>query len=242
MSDSIADQMQVQLARYRELRQHAPGEEVFRDRLYALQAWQSARMRRSHQGLLADPVYRDATDFFLTDVYGGVDLTRLTQDIERAMRAALRVLPEKVMSTSLLALELNALSQWLDERLATVLFDEMGETVVTMDAYLEAFRTCCDPNERVFQAKLVRRLGVGLDKYIRSRMIYTTFKLVKKPAMMAGIDALYGFMDKCFTVMRPMGSASEVIHRIVDEEERLMQRLYDGHPAPYGFSEISTAS
>lgn len=234
----IAQQLQRDLGRYRSLKQHDENEQTFRDALFDLQKWQAQRMRKTHTALLEDDKYRIATEFFLDDIYGGIDLTDIANEAERVINKALKILPEKVMVTATYALELNALSAELDERLADYLFYEMGESDISMEAYTEAFRRSASLEERQRQVDLAKKLAVGIDKYVRSRVVYTTFKLVRKPAHNAGIGNLYGFMGKGFDAMRPMGSASAVIHRIVDRELELVEEIYQGNATPYGFLDV----
>ena len=232
-NNSVVLQLRHNLERYHALKQHDKQEAAFKDALYALQKWQGWRMRQTHQTLLDDEKYRVATEFFLEDIYGGADLRGLAHQAERAINAALRILPEKVMNTAVYALELNALSAELDERLAECLFFEMGAEDITEDGYTEAFRESASKEQRQRQVELAKLLAQGLDKYVRSRVVYSTFKLVRRPAERAGIGELYGFMGKGFDAMRPMRSASEVICRIVDREAELIDMIYSGYASPY---------
>ncbi len=232
---SISKRLREELDRYRGLRQHNESESGFREKLYALQSWQSERMKRTHASLLEDAKYRPATLFFLEDIYGGVDLRVLADQAEKAINKALKILPDKVMTTSVIALELNALSAELDEKVTHYLHYELGQESITLPAYLQAFRESADKSQRDRQIALARELAIGLDKYVRSRLIYGTFRLVKKPAVRAGIGDLYAFMGKGFDAMRPMGSASRVIHKILEKEEQAIERIYEGHEDPYGF-------
>jgi hypothetical protein len=234
----IAQQLQRDLDRYRQLRQHDDSENHFRESLYRLQKWQAQRMRKTHQALLEDDRCRVATEFFLQDIYGGIDLSDIANEAERALNKALKILPEKVMVTATYALELNALSAELDERLAHFLFYEMDEAEISFASYTDAFRESAPKALRERQVELAKKLAVGLDKYVRSRVIYTTFKMVRKPAHRAGIHNLYEFMGKGFDAMRPMGSASEVIHRIVDREAELIDAIFSGESDPFGFREL----
>lgn len=231
----IAQKMEEELIRYRSLRQHDTLQPKFKGHVYAIQEWQSKRLQKTHNLLLQDERYQDATLFFLEDIYGGIDLTELSHQIERVMNKAFRILPEKVMTTSTYALEFNALSAELDEAMACFIFNEMGVVDITFDVYIEAFREAVDISLRHRQAALAKMLGQGLDKYVRSRLVYGTFKMVKRPAVKAGIGELYNFMDKGFDVMRPLGSAKGLIDAIVDEEVAIVDRIYEGNDDPFGF-------
>lgn len=228
---TTADLLRYELARYRAWRCHT--DDHFNAHFVALQQWQVEHLKARHANLLADERYAAVTQFFLSDMYGGLDLRELAAQIERAVPIACRLLPDSVMRTSAGALELNALTGELDEELATEIFEVMGEREITVENYGEAFRRCDQGDRRERQLELVRELAIGLDKYVRSRVIYATFRIANKPAHMAGLGKLYDFLDRGFSVMRPMGSASEFINLFTGKEEVVLQNLLARHPDPF---------
>jgi hypothetical protein len=50
---------------------------------------------------------------------------------------------------------------------------------------------------------------------------------------MAGLGALYDFLDRGFAAMRPMGSAQEFLDMFISKEEEIMNKLYNNEPNPY---------
>ncbi len=228
---STGDQMRYELARFRNWRSHQDPQ--FREWFVAVQMWQVERLKRTHAPLLEDERYQAATSFFLSDMYGGLDLTELANEIERALPIATRLLPDSVMRTSVVALELNSLTGELDEAIASILFEQMGVTEITDEAMAEAFRLAGSRQLRDRQIALLRELSMGLDKYVRSRVIYATFKIAGKPAHMAGLGALYDFLGRGFTVMRPMGSAQEFLDLFLNQETEIMDKIYGMHPRPF---------
>lgn len=251
-SAEIAAEFQHHLQRYRQLRHHNDAEEGFRQHYYFVQEWQAARMRKTHAELLEDKQYRIATEFFLTDIYGSVDLRELANQIERAVNKALRILPEKVMTTAACALEFNALSAELDEKLTQFLFSRENANkfahdystvpldaladVMNADDYCFALKSSSTLQERRQQADLAKQLAQGMDSYVRSKVLYATFKLLKKPAHKAGVGVLYEFMSKGFAALNPMGSASEIVSRIVEREYSLAERAFAGEQPYESFS------
>lgn len=228
---TLADQMRYELGRYRAWRGHVDPE--FKQKFDTVQKWQAARLKRTHTDLLEDPRYQAVTQFFLTDLYGGLDLTELAREVERALPIATRLLPESVMRTSAVALELNALTGELDEAVTTALFETLGHKEVTEKAIIEAYRACGDAETRHHQLKLLAELGNGLDRYVRSRVIYGTFKIAGRPAKMAGLSGLYDFLGRGFEVMRPMGSAQDFINRFVGRERTIVDNLFNGKTDPF---------
>lgn len=226
-----ADQMRYDLGRYRAWRCHESPERM--EQFVAVQKWQAERLKRTHADLLADPRYQGITEFFLTDIYGGLDLSELAREVERALPIATRLLPESVMRTSAIALELNALTGELDEEVAETLFEKLGHKEVNEATLCEAYRMTSTPEIRQHQLKLLGELGLGLDRYVRSRVIYATFKIAGRPAKMAGLTGLYDFLGRGFEVMRPMGSAQDFISLFVNRELAIVDNLFAGKPDPF---------
>ena len=105
--------LRYDLARYRSWRCHT--DEQFKEWFNAVQKWQVERLTRTHGHLLEDDRYQAVTNFFLSDMYGGLDLSSLANEIERALPTTTRLLPDSVMRTAAVALELNAMTGELDE-------------------------------------------------------------------------------------------------------------------------------
>ncbi|PTQ88196.1 FFLEELY motif protein [Agitococcus lubricus] len=223
--------LRYDLARFRAWRCHTDTQ--FRDWFNAVQKWQTQRLKQTHAHLLLDERYQAVTQFFLSDMYGGLDLTVLANEIERALPTTIRLLPDSVMRTAAVALELNAITGDLDEKVASYIFETLKATEVNEDVMSEAYRHTGSRELRQRQMDLARELGTGLDKYVRNRIIYATFKIASKPLHMAGLGGLYDFLDRGFAAMRPMGSAQEFLDMFISREEAIMNKLYNNESNPY---------
>lgn len=228
---STADLLRFHLGRYRAWRCHT--DEAFNEKFVEVQKFQVARLMRTHADLLGEPRFKAATEFFLSDMYGGLDLSELAREVERALPIANRLLPDSVMRTSAVALELNALTGELDEAVTAMLFEVMGVEKLSDVAMAEAYRAVGHYELRERQMALLTELGEGLDKYVRSRVIFATFKIANKPAHMAGLGGLYDFLGRGFEVMRPMGSAHEFLSRFTGKEMEILENLRGGTPNPF---------
>ena len=223
--------LRYDLARYRAWRCH--NDPQFKEWFNAVQKWQVARLSQTHAHLLLDDKYKAVTQFFLSDMYGGLDLSPLAHEIERALPTTTRLLPDSVMRTAAVALELNAITGELDEQVASYIFEHLHADSINEENMAEAYRHTGSRELREQQMKLARELGMGLDKYVRNRIIYATFKIASKPLHMAGLGALYNFLDRGFAAMRPMGSAQEFLDMFISTEERIMNNLYNQVVNPY---------
>lgn len=228
---TLLDQMRFELGRFRAWRCHHDPE--FKPFFDAVQKWQAGRLLHTHRDLIADLRYQAITQFFLKELYGGMDLTELAREVERALPIANRLLPDAVMRTSAIALELNALTGELDEVAATYLYEKYGKVELNNTLLREAFLACDTLALRHHQMALLSELANGLDKYVRSRVIFATFKIAHRPAKLAGLAGLYEFLGRGFEVMRPMGSAQEFTKAFIAEELAVWEALYDGDPLAF---------
>lgn len=231
---TTGDRLNHCLVRFFALRQHSD-DALFNARLDRLRRLQDARLRQTHRDYFADPGLASALEFLVADIYTGRDLLPVAGDIRRALPYALKLLPDKVMATSASALEAAVLTQELDEAL-TVLLDTKLDSPLDEAGYVAGFRSLGRHDERARQLRLIGDLGAQLERYVRSRLLLKTFKLVKRPAHKAGFGDLYNFMERCFAVMQPVPDARQLLDDIVQRETLIMRRVFSGAAHPFDLS------
>jgi len=225
------EKLQQDLERFFALRQHADNPR-FCLRLQRLQSWQEQRLNHSHAALLAVPSNRAAIGFLLDEVYGGNDLLPVAQDIRRAVKKAASLLPDRVMATSASVLEAAILTQELDEALADTLHDSL-DGPLSEQLYIDAFRALGRQREREHQLELIADVGHHVDRYVRGRMLQTTFRMVRRPVHAAGFGNLYDFLQRGFAAMRELDSAGRLLNQLTETEAQILARLFAGHPQPF---------
>ena len=189
--------------------------------LRALRQWQGNRLRHTHSELLHHPEYRQATYYFIDELYSSDDFDQLAIDVERIVSKVEKILPNPMVSTLAVAMELNTLSTMLDEELARLVFAH--DSTISSAVYVEAFAAQDRMDERMRQLSLLTELSHSMDKYVRSRLLASAFKMARKPANRAGLATLYDFIDRGLQVLRPLGSASEVVTQICIREQNILQ-------------------
>ena len=91
------------------------GDAALRAPVLALKAWQAARLARTYADLHASERYRGATQFFLEELYGARDFSQRDTEIEHILPKLTRLLPEAALDTIAGAVELDELSEQLDQ-------------------------------------------------------------------------------------------------------------------------------
>lgn len=209
--------------RGREAHGHTP------PRLVEVKAWQAGRLARTYADLAANPRYAKATSFFLDDLYGAKDFSGRDEAMLRIYPVMVRTLPTSAVETAALAIEVDALSEELDRRVAACI--ESGP--VTEASYGRAYREAGTRTQRQRQIELIDEVGKRLDVLVVKPFIYATLKLMRGPARLAGLDDLQVFLEHGFEAFRHMGGAVEFLATIAERENRILSRLFSGHPSPF---------
>lgn len=235
-SAPAAQRLREAVARVRELRDAArddPG--LAQDRLL-VRAWQADRLARTYPDLLASSRYGPAAAFFLSDLYGPKDFSARDEALARIIPTLTRMLPAAAIETIGLAVELDALSEALDQRVATALRRRQpGAHALELSeaSYADAYRAAGSAAERERQIWLIGRIGSALDRLARKPFIAGALRVMETPARAAGLGALHDFLARGFAAFRGMRGADEFLAAIAARESRINARLFAGDPHPF---------
>ena len=199
-----------------------------------LRAWQAQRLARTYADFLADERYEPACRFFLDDIYAPKDFTQRNTDIVRIHDFMMRFIPPRALKTLTLAIELNNLTEALDDKLLQVLLDEVGVTdSISEEQYAEAYRLCDNYDDRVRQVEMIVDIGRDLEKLVRHRVIGWTLRLARGPAYRAGWNELQDFLEHGYSSFRHMGKADKFLNAVHDRELKILDNIYEGKPHPF---------
>ena len=221
--------LEQQLRAARLERQAAERDPALRSARLALKTFQSERLARSHADLLQAPDSHHAVLFFLEELYGTHDLSQRDTDLERIAPTMQRVLPADALQTITDAMQLDALAERLDTAMAKLL----GPAFTEAD-YIDAYRAAMTPADRARQLDLVQALGDSLSRLVRVPMLNATLLLMRGPARVAGLGGLQQFLERGFSAFKRMKKPGDFVAAISARERAIMERIYSGHPAPFG--------
>jgi hypothetical protein len=242
-SSDLSDRLQRRLACHQAL--HDPLQEP-RNRLRwlgELRRWQAQRLETSFQRFLENPRLRPAARFFLTDVYGDHDFSRRDADIARVMPMMQRMLPTSLLATVADGIELGALTQAFDLRMAAQL-QRLAPRRKRLDAtlYAEAYRVVGLPRLRGHQIDLIREVGNGLANALRLPGVATLLKLSRGPAKAAGLAELQGFLERGVDAFTGLGDVAGFLDEIERSERAIAQRVFDGDENPFAADPVKRST
>src|SRR5258708_8028137 len=179
--------------------------------------------------MASQPRYRAAISFFIEDLYGPKDFSARDREMLRILAVMRRILPRSAVESAALAIELEALSEDLDQRLAAAL----GTAALNEAAYANAYRQSSSRAQRIRQIELIGAVGHRLDALVKKPLVARTLRLMRRPAHVAGLGDLQDFLERGFGAFRAMDGADEFLEVIRNREERILSRLFSAHPQPF---------
>jgi hypothetical protein len=198
-------------------------------RLALLRQWQSDRLADTYADLLANEQFGPAGRFFLSDIYAARDFSQRDHDVERLHAWLSRKVPAVMLKLLTGVVELNALSNALDERLARVLTDELGLTDrLSAELYAAGYRRCDNYAERARQIELIADVLTQVGEGARHRMVGAAIKVVRGPAQRAGWHELLGFLERGYAAFRPMRDVKSFVATVQMRETRFLNEIYAG--------------
>lgn len=196
-----------------------------------LRSWQATRLARTYADLLQSERFGAAAEFFLSDLYGPKDFSARDADIVRLVPLMARTLPLSALQTISRALELDALSENLDAKVAAELC-HLGVLTIDGANYAAAYRSAGERPLRERQIALIEEIGRALERLTRKPLVRGALRAMRKPAQLAGMATLQEFLERGFNAFQMMGNADEFLQTVCGRETQLLVDLFSGEPSP----------
>lgn len=190
-----------------------------------LREWQARRLAETHRDLVESKHYGEVARFFLSDLYGPKDFSERDHELERVLPMIVAFLPATGVHTVALAIELDAISEELDEAMVGGLRQLGQMEAIDEDAYAEAYGMCDNRPLRERQIALIAETGHALDRLTRRPFISSAIRLMRAPAHAAGLGALHDFLERGFHAFHRMRDPETFLDTVCGRESRIMAQL-----------------
>lgn len=128
-----------------------------------------------------------------------------------------------------MALELDVLAEEFDQALTNAL----GSQPLSEASYIAAFRDVGRRDDRLHQIDLMKAVGSGLDRMVKKPLIFSTLKMLRKPARLADLGEMQQFLEAGFTAFRHMNGADYFLATVASRETLLIERIFSGEADPF---------
>lgn len=203
-----------------------------------LKAYQAARFTRTYADLLASPGYRGAARFFLDELYGPQEFAARDTQFARIVPALVRMFPAEVVHTVSVLANLHALSETLDQEMAS----RMGDGPLDAPGYAQLWQATGQPESRQRQIDATIDIGSALARYTRNPVLRGSLRLMRRPARMAGLGELQRFLESGFETFGAIADARQFLSIVRDREQTLARALFDAAAVTSGTTLSGAAS
>lgn len=194
---------------------------------------QCHRFRYTYRDILEYGDMQPPADFFLTELYGDRDFSRRDAQFARITDSLERLFPASVHSVTLALVKLHAVSEQLDLAMARSLIHTplySKAQLIDTQTYITVWQTVGHQSAREEQLRLVDQLGYGLAKLTQTTGLRTMLKMMRKPALVAGLSELQGFLESGFDtfthLQRSATGVTKFLSLIQTREGLWIDRLY----------------
>lgn len=223
------------LEQYKQFNYHS--DPVLKQRLNEAQCWLKNRIQDTHHLLFNEPKHQLMAQYFINRLYGGAEFDDLAVQIERLLKyahKAEKIIPENAIQTGLKSVGLAVLAMQLDEQVAKQLLKDYPVNQPIDDEMMRLTLIKVDQAEaRKQQLDMLDDLGISLDKYMRSFIMHTAFKMCKGTASKYKFELMYDFIGEGFLAMKPMKSAANFIARFTEKERLIIDNVHAGKVHPF---------
>lgn len=223
------------LEQYKQLNYHT--DPVLKQRLHDAQSWLKNRIQGTHHSLFNEAKNQLMAKYFINRLYGGPEFDDLALQIERLLKyahKAEKIIPENAIKTGLKSVGLAVLAMELDEQVAKQLLTDYPVERPIDDEMMRQTLIKLDQEQlRLQQLNLLDELGISLDKYMRSFIMHTAFKMCKGAASKYRFELMYDFIGEGFLAMKPMKSAASFIQSFTEKERLIVNNVHSGKQNPF---------
>ncbi|MBG9388517.1 FFLEELY motif protein [Caenimonas aquaedulcis] len=226
-----ARQIRDAVARVSLLRQAFDQRPGLRDAVREVKRFQSRRFAGTYADLLRGGPHADASRFFLDELYSDKDYTERDAQFSRIAGAIERFFPHQVVDTSVALADLHALTEDLDQAMALAWLHTCAGAASEASRYVCAWRAVGRRQDRLQQLEVVMRIGREMAHLTRTPGLRLMLKMMRGPAMAAGMASLQRFLESGFdhfaSMARHPGQVESFLEIIRTRETALLTDLFD---------------
>lgn len=208
--------------------QHAADRELMRASA-DVKRFQAMRFRATYADVLASFRYKTAAAFFLHELYSDKDYAERDQQFARIASTIAKLFPQAVVNTAAALAEVHALTEKLDDLMAQQ-WRASRKSLPDLDdnaRYIACWQQVGDMQARQKQLEVVLLLGTELNRLTRTAGLRTLLKMMRRPAAVAGLSSLQGFLEAGFDAFAGMRGADDFLKLIEERETEWITTLFN---------------
>lgn len=187
-----------------------------------LKRYQVERLKFTHQECLENPDTKDATKFFLTEIYSDKDLTKRDADLAKVVPMMCKLFTKELLVVLSDAIELDALTEELDMIMCQNLKSDF-----TDEEYKKIYKEKTSYELRKRQIELTNSLGLSLIDVVKYPLIGTLLGKMGFPAKMMGLSDMHNLLNNGFNLFKNTKNVDEFLSGLIQREYEVLDDIYD---------------
>jgi hypothetical protein len=194
--------------------------------MQGVQHFQSARIRQTYADLVAMPQYAKLGNFFFEQLYGPQDFGFRNHSIKSLHHKLSGFLKGEIIEGVGKVIELQDLSDALDEQMAQLMLERRIGRELTMPEYAEIYRAPDNYEQRLYQIDLLVESVKAIHHISQMRFIGWSLKVVSKAAHLAGMGKIIDFLVQGYDAFHSAKDIDFFVQTIDQREKALNDQLF----------------
>lgn len=229
---NAAQTIREAVARVTVLRSDAASSPSLHAAMGAVKSLQARRFAGTYADLLSSNEFSSAARFFLEDLYSDKDFSSRDAQFARIAGALQRFFPKQVVETAVSLAQVHLLTEELDRLMAVAWVNEpIGQCEDGVLRYIACWKSVSRKDDRSRQLSMVLRIGADLERLTRTPGLRLMLKMMRRPAVAAGLGSLQNFLESGFDTFSAMSKngarAQEFLNTIRNRESYWIDLLSD---------------
>lgn len=192
----------------------------------SIQHFQTARIRQTYADLVAMPQYNKLGNLFFEQIYGPQDFGFRDHSIKSLHHKLSGFLKGEIIDGVGKVIELQDLSDTLDEQMARLMLERGFAPELSMPEYAEIYRSLDNYEQRVYQIDLLVESVKAIHHISRMRFIGWSLKVVSKAAHLAGVGKIMDFLVQGYEAFHSAKDIDFFVQTVDQREKALNDRLF----------------
>ena len=184
----------------------------------ALQQFQSNRISSTHEDIQNEPEYSMLADFFFKKMYGPKDFEARDEGIRKLNRFMEGRLYTEILVSAKKALELQELSNDLDDQMVYKMIELDIGVDMAVDEYKSVYIGLDNYDERLYQINLAHEITIVIHTLSKKWYVRASLTAVKKAAGLLNMAPVIDFIYEGFIAVKRIKHIKPVADLLMERE------------------------
>jgi hypothetical protein len=198
----------------------------FNDTKKALQTYQLDRLKKTYSDFSNEPQFTQMTSFFYEQIYGPQDFGFRNDSIKNLIKKSHHFLKKEIIEAVEKVIELNDLSDELDDLLALQMAKINIDGTINPETYTAAYKKCNNYQQRCYQISLMVDATTRIFKLSHIWFIGASLTTLHSFTELLGIGKIMDFLYDGFQAFSKVDDITPFVEAVHQRETDLNESFF----------------